>query len=148
MNARTLTARLNRTQRGRPRKNPPADAAVRIENAAARGASVIGIARSLRIGKTTLARWLDESPDLREAIERGRERERAALHDVLFKAATKGGNIIAAAMLLKMRHGYREGDQGEQGNRVAIVFNLPGAMTREEWEKAKVIPHDDSANSN
>jgi hypothetical protein len=35
--------------------------------------------------------------------------------------------------LLKSRHGYREGEQEQQGNRVQITFNLPGAKKPEEF---------------
>ena len=47
---------------------------------------------------------------------------------------------VNAMFLLKSRHGYREGDPGEQGNRLNIVFNLPGAMTREDFMKTVVAP--------
>jgi hypothetical protein len=36
--------------------------------------------------------------------------------------------------LLKARHGYREGDQQEQANKVSVTFNLPGAMTAEQYK--------------
>jgi hypothetical protein len=93
---------------------------------------MVGIARGLNTGINQLRRWIDENPALEEAIAQGRESERFALHSGLFRAA-KRGNIIAAMFLLKARHGYREGDQGGEANRVSITFALPGAMTPEQF---------------
>jgi hypothetical protein len=118
---------------GRPRLRPPPDAADRIEAAAANGASVIGVANALGVGKDALRRWLDEEAALQEAFDRGRERERMALHNALYRAATEQGNMVAAMFLLKARHGYREGDQSEQGNRLNITFTMPAPLTREQW---------------
>ena len=86
------------------------------------------IARQLR--EAALA---EEDPVLRQAFDRGRETERHTLHNVLYRAATELGNTTAAMFLLKARHGYREGDQGEQANRVQITFTLPGAMQPEQF---------------
>lgn len=113
---------------GRPRLEPKPNAAERIAELAAAGSSMRGVSSALGVSKDVLGRWLKEYPDLQEAFERGRERERRELHNVLFKAATEGANIVAAMFLLKARHGYREGDQGESGNRPTININLPGAM--------------------
>lgn len=114
------------------RKFPPANAARRIEQLAASGHSLIGVARGLDASADKLRAWLDEDPALAEALARGRESERFELHNVLYRAARKG-NIIAAMFLLKARHGYREGDQGGEANRVSITFALPGAMTPEQF---------------
>ena len=43
------------------------------------------------------------------------------------------GDKISAMFLLKARHGYIEGAQDVQGNRVNIVFALPGAMKPENF---------------
>lgn len=91
-----------------------------------------GIAAALAISVDTFRKWLDEYPELNEAFDKGREKERAALHGSLYDAAMKG-NAVAAMFLLKSRHGYREGDQGEQANRVSINFTLPGAMPVEKF---------------
>ncbi|MDB5851081.1 MAG: hypothetical protein JWP29_4833 [Rhodoferax sp.] len=116
---------------GRPRKEPPADAAAIITDACAKGASKIGVAMALAVDVRVLDRWLSEQPSLKDAFDRGRERERGTLHDVLFQCAIgKNGkdSLIAAMFLLKARHGYVEGDQGDHGNRVNVTFNIPGAM--------------------
>lgn len=73
-----------------------------------------------------LDRWMDENPALKEAFSQGREKERQMLHDVLTNAA-KSGNVVAAIFLTKARHGYIEGQQEAQANRVSVTFNIPAA---------------------
>lgn len=125
---------------GKPRMPIPKDAEEVIRKLAAEGHSHIGIAAALGCCKNTLTKWMDENPALRNALDQGREKERHTLHNVLYTAATKDKNCTAAMFLLKSRHGYREGDQNEQANRVSINFTLPGAMKLEDF--SKVIQHD------
>ena len=113
---------------GRPKKPIPANAAEKIRELSATGHSVVGIAQQLKTSPHTLARWMDESPELKEALDQGREKERYTLHNMLYLAATKSGNTTAAMFLLKSRHNYVEGFQGDSANRVTINFALPGAM--------------------
>lgn len=127
---------------GRPRAEPPADAAERIREAAAQGATMVGVGNAVGVSREILKRWMDEDEELREAFDAGRELERHELHNMLSTSAKKG-NIIAAMFLLKARHGYREGDQGEQGNRVNVTFNLPGAMTIEQFAGSNKSKDDD-----
>lgn len=112
---------------GRPRKQPPADALQVIQDACALGASKQGVAMAMGVSVDVLTRWMDENAELKEAFAQGRERERQMLHDVLTNAA-KNGNVVAAIFLTKARHGYREGDQESQANRVSINFQIPGAL--------------------
>ena len=138
-----MTQRVNRPHKkaGRKAKAPPANAAARIESLAATGHSVVGIARGLNTSKEIVARWIAEDPALAEALARGREAERFALHNRLYRAAMKG-NIVAAMFLLKARHGYKEGDSTEVANKVQITFALPGAMNADQF---KVIDHEPDA---
>ena len=121
----------------RPRKEPPPDAAERIRALAADGWSVLGIARYFEIGPDLLrGRWFDEYPELRDALEQGREQERHALHNRLYRMAMEGEGreaAIAAMFLLKARHGYREGESQDQSNRVALTFNMPAALPLEKF---------------
>src|SRR5438045_3199725 len=126
-----MTKPVNRPHKQRA-KLPPANVAQRIEQLAASGHSLVGVARGCNTSADTLRRWVDEDPALAEALARGRESERFELHNILYRAA-KRGNVIAAMFLLKARHGYREGDQGGEANRVSIVFQLPGALTPEQF---------------
>jgi Homeodomain-like domain len=126
---------------GRSRKEAPADAALHIQFFAADGFSIVGIAEKFGVSRNTLDRWIADSPDLREALDRGREKERHTLHNRLYRIAVESDDekaaSIAAMFLLKARHGYKEGDPGEQANRVSVTFNLPGALTREQFAEAR-----------
>lgn len=135
-------------KRGRKPMQPPRDAATRIEALAADGWSILGIARQLGTYPDTFRRWLDEFPELQTAIDNGRENERQALHNMLYRQAMEKGNSTAAMFLLKARHGYREGDQSETGNKVQINFQLPGALSMSEFQNAnpKVIDANTSTN--
>lgn len=129
------------------RKKPPADAAKKLLAMSADGVNKKGLAYGLGTTVETLNKWLELHPELQQAIDQGREREHKALHNALYKAAVEGGNVTAAIFLLKARHGYREGDQGEIANRVSINFQLPGAMRLEDFTKdvtppAREIGHD------
>jgi hypothetical protein len=75
---------------------------------------------------------MEEDTELAEAFERGRETERHNLHNKLYRQGM-AGLAIASMFLLKARHGYREGDQSDQSNRVAITFNLPGAQPLDKF---------------
>lgn len=124
---------------GRRPKKPPKDAAQRIYTAAATGASQKSMAIALGCAHDTLQRWLDENQELRDALDAGRESERQTLHNRVFDIATNGegrDSLLAAFFLLKSRHGYREGDQEAQANRVSINFQLPGAQP---FDPSKVI---------
>lgn len=110
-----------------------------IEALAASGHTVIGIAAAFGTTKKVLAKWLDENPELEEAFDRGRERERHALHNKLYRQAMSG--IWQCSMfLLKARHGYREGDQSDQSNKVSITFTLPGAQPLEQFLEHESSP--------
>jgi len=49
---------------------------------------------------------------------------------------------------LKARHGYREGDQSDNANRVAITFNLPAALSAEQYALAKAAKVTIDGNAN
>lgn len=117
---------------GRPRKEPPTNAADVIRLAASTGASKKGVGMALGVDDAILTRWLDESPELKAAFDEGREKERASLHNVLYEAAMAGA-VVPALFLLKARHGYQEGQQEGQANRVSVMFNIPGAMPLEKY---------------
>lgn len=124
---------------GRPRKLPPKNAAELIHDLAADGFSVRGVAARLGTSQDTLRLWFERHPELQEAFEQGRESERYALHNRLYRAAMEDGNITAGIFLLKARHGYREGDQGDTANRVSINFTLPGALPMAQFIEGEAI---------
>jgi hypothetical protein len=143
-----MTKKVNRPhkKRGFPPRQPPAavPTPVLVEALAADGRDMIGVAAAFATSTDTLRRWMDENADLHEAFKRGRERERQALHNKLYRAAMNG-NTVAAIFLLKSRHGYREGDQSDTANKVSITFTLPAAVKPEDF--AKVVEHE-PANTN
>jgi hypothetical protein len=118
------------------RKQPPPDVCATIEELAAAGGTIVGIAAALKTTREVLRRWMTENPALQHAFDFGRERERHELHSLLVRDARDGEKPnINAMFLLKARHGYREGDAGEQGSRVNITFNIPAALSREDFMK-------------
>ncbi|WP_370600475.1 hypothetical protein [Pseudomonas nitroreducens] len=128
----------DKTPRNRPtgtRKKPPSGAAKKLQQMAAEGWNKKGLAFGLGTTVETLNCWLELYPELQQAVDQGREREHLALYTSLYDAATKGGNVTAAIFLLKARHGYREGDQSEIANRVSVIFEMPGAMSLEDFTK-------------
>jgi hypothetical protein len=135
-----VTSKVNRPHKrpGRRRKRAPRDAAERIEALAADGFSMRGIASGLDVAYDTLRKWLDEEASLRDAFERGRERERHVLHNRLYRIATESQSerdaSIAAMFLLKARFGYREGDQSDSGNRVQVAITLPSALSMDQFK--------------
>ncbi|MBI1360007.1 MAG: hypothetical protein GC155_06945 [Alphaproteobacteria bacterium] len=113
---------------GRPLKQPPPDAALRIRELAEEGHNKLGVANLLGTSADTFRRWLDEYPDLKEQYELGRGRQEFALTNVLYRKAMNG-DTIAALFLLKARFGWREGEQQDAAaSRVNITFQLPGAL--------------------
>ncbi|MEP7063769.1 MAG: hypothetical protein ABI881_15370 [Betaproteobacteria bacterium] len=137
-----MTARITRPRikPGPAPKVAPADAAQRIEAMAADGFSIVGVARGLGTSKDTLHRWMDDDPSLQEAFDSGREKERHALHNMLFRQAVEKNNVVAAFFLLKCRHSYVENAAVESGNRVQITFTLPGAVPLADFQ-TKTIEH-------
>lgn len=116
---------------------PPPGTAEKLREAASAGFTKLGCA--LRLGTTAeiLRRWIDQYPELQEAFDQGREQERHTLHNVLYRQAVEQGNATAAMFLLKTKHGYREGDQSDQANRITINFSLPGALPMAEFVESK-----------
>jgi AcrR family transcriptional regulator len=128
---------------GRPCLPIPADAATRIREYAADGFTVTGIAAKLGIGRRTLYDWFERDETLKEALEQGRAEEERSLAKRLYRTAVEGEGkeaVTAAIFLLKAKHGWREGERTDDGApRVNITFNLPGALSREEFMKSVVM---------
>lgn len=112
-----------------------------IEDMASQGHALVNIAKACNISKDLFQVWREKFPEVQNALELGRERERHDLHNALYQQAMDKGNVTAAIFLLKARHGYKEYDQSEQANKVAITFNLPApAQSMEDY--LKVVSND------
>jgi len=94
-----------------PRKLAPEGAAEDIRRLASEGYGQVGIAAHFKVSRDCLKRWIDESEELNDAYEMGKESERQALHAMVVASAkaNKGANVNAF-FLLKTRHGYVETD--------------------------------------
>lgn len=106
------------------RKKPKANTAEIVEELASQGHSILNISRALKISKELFYVWREQYPEIETALQHGKEKERHDLHNALYRSAMNG-NVTSAIFLLKARHGYREGDQSDLANKVAITFNLP-----------------------
>ncbi len=124
------------------RVNPPFPNYVMVPQIiamASTGFSKVGVARHFGVTFVTLQRWFEEDATLQEAFLQGREQERQALHNVLYKLAIDEKDKVSAMFLLKARHGYREGDTQDYSNKVSITFNLPGAMSAAEYKTIEAV---------
>lgn len=127
-----MTKAIARRKPGPKPTMPPAGAVELVRELAADGWSVVGIAHRMGVDRKTFERWLEREPALHDAMALGREQERHVLHNIIYRKAVEKEDTTAAIMLLNSRHGYRS-DQSDQGNRPSITINLPGAMTRQQF---------------
>ncbi len=137
-----------RKHRQKQRENPkdvrtitklPKGALENVKRWATESASKGAIARRLGMDHKTFRVLMEQNPDLKAAYDEGVEAEHHAL-----VSALKGqmhNSPVPAIFLLKTRHGYREGDQSELGNRVSVTFNLPGAQPLDAFKRGQVIEH-------
>lgn len=117
---------------GRKPSSPPAGAADQVRELAADGWSVVGISYRLGVDRKTFSKWLERDPALQDALDQGREQERYALHNMLYRRATEKEDVNAATALLRARHGYGESN-ADQASRVSVNVVLPGALTMQQF---------------
>ncbi len=98
-----------------------------ITELAARGCSVVTIAKALRMSKDSFVACRRRQPECEEAYQRGLAVEHDALVSNLRDAADEG-NVVANIFLLKARHQYEEGKPLE----VNVAINTGGVV---------VVPH-------
>jgi len=114
--------------------HPPKAAAKMVKDLTSRGCSEVTIAKALGVSRHIWEGWRDDYPEIQAAWEEGRGIEHDKLFNVLFEAATKKKNIVAAMFLLKARHGYKENADFTIQNKVAVTFEVPGAMPANVYE--------------
>jgi hypothetical protein len=121
------------------RQRPPADVCATIHEMAAGHKSLKLIAHELGTNPEILRRWMTDDPNLQWAFESGRAQAEHELKMQLVEAGRENDKLnLNALVMLKCMHGWREGDQADQGNRVAITFNLPAALSREDFLKTVI----------
>lgn len=146
-----LTERQGQKQRNNPPAVKPrtkvtkADIA-KVQRWASESASKGAIARRLGMDQKTFRALMEQNPEFRAAYDEGVEAEHQMLVNALKRQLDK--SPVPAIFLLKTRHGYREGDQSEQGNRVSVTFNLPGAQPLEAFRRGTVIEHNANGGGN
>ncbi len=116
------------------KKNPPENAVSIVQEMASRGNEQRSICKALGVSYDTWLRWKDEHPEIKEALDQGRAIEHDLLVGSLLESAVKQKNVTAAIFLLKTRHGYRENEPLDQGPKVQINFELPGAVDPKTYE--------------
>ena len=121
------------------KKKPPQGCAAETRALAATGNSIRGIAAYFGVDVATFNRSMDENPELAESFANGRDHERQTLHNMLYRKAIDKQDTVCALFLLKCRHQYFENDRSDQSNRVQVVFNLPGAMTPEQYKTIEAV---------
>ncbi|WP_417713990.1 hypothetical protein [Pseudophaeobacter arcticus] len=96
-----------------------------VGDLAARGCSVVTIARALGMGRDAFRAVRGRQPEVEDALEQGRAVEHDALVGNL-RAAADEGNIVANIFLLKARHQYREGEAIEAN--LSVNVNTGGVL--------------------
>jgi hypothetical protein len=129
----------------RPFEKFPSGAKTHLEGMARTGLlSESAAAVSLGMPLSEFRRVIKEHGPSREIWETSLAIERDNLLGALYDKAM-GGDTKAAGTLLAVRHGMSEKQPQGAGDRVCVVFNLPAAMTTEQYMKAldaKAIGHD------
>ena len=94
-----------------------------VEELAAKGCSVVTIAKALGVDKETFRHIRGRDPAVEEAFEAGRAKEHDRLVSNLNTAAASG-NVVASIFLLRARHGY----QSAEGIDVNVNVNTGGVL--------------------
>ncbi|OQX17734.1 MAG: hypothetical protein BWK76_09685 [Desulfobulbaceae bacterium A2] len=132
----------------RPFEKFPTGAKTHLEGMARTGLlSESAAAVSLGMPLSEFRRVIKEHGPSREIWETSLAIERDQLFAALYDKAVNGGDSKAASTLLAVRHGLSEKQPQGAGDRVCVVFNLPSALSPEEYQKAisvkqEAIGHD------
>lgn len=109
-----------------------------VEELAAKGCSVVTIAKALGVDKETFRHIRGRDPAVEEAFEAGRAME----HDRLvanLNTAAESGNVVASIFLLRARHGYQsaEGIDVNVNVQTGGVLVVPAEVTVEQYLEMK-----------
>lgn len=103
-----------------------------VEELAAKGCSVVTIAKALGVDKETFRHIRARDPAVEEAFESGRAKEHDRLVGNLNTAAASG-NVVASIFLLRARHGYQSNEGVDVHVHSGGVLVVPAEMTVEEY---------------
>lgn len=112
----------------------------------AQGWPLTSIARLLGVDVEGFERWRAKDKKLAAAYQDGRDRRQQKLVDSLYQRAVnqkdKTGDR-SAKFLLRNEYGYVDYGEGtaDEGSRVAVVINLPGAMSEADYRKKLAAAH-------
>jgi hypothetical protein len=121
------------------RQQPPQDVYATIHQLAVAHKALKVIAHELGTNPEMLRRWMTDDPQLTWAYDSGKAVAEHELKMCLVEGARENERLnLSALVVLKCAHGWREGDPGEQASRVNITFNLPGALSPEDFMKQVV----------
>ena len=119
----------------RPRKHLPAGAREFIMAQAESGAlQETKAARGLGLSLDKFRRIIRDDPDAAALWREALAVERDALVKRLYERAQEG-DVKAASYLLAARHGLREADGGDAGQRSSVVISLPAAASERDWRR-------------
>lgn len=123
----------------RPFEKFPSGAKTHLEGMARTGLlSESAAAVSLGMPLSEFRRVIKEHGPSREIWETSLAIERDQLFTALYSKAMDGDSK-AASTLLAVRHGLSEKQPQGAGDRVCVVFNLPSALSPEEYAKAITV---------
>lgn len=124
---------------GRPRRTlPPGSRDMLLSLAKSGTLKESAAAQHLGISMTEFRRLLRDNEQAKEiwseALATERDELLGKLHDL-----AKGGDRAAIQFLLSARHGMSDKTPPPSSDRVTVVFNLPQAMTPEQYAKALTV---------
>ena len=123
----------------RPRKHLPAGAAQFIRDQAASGClQETKCARALGLSLDVFRRVIRDDPDAAAVWREALATERDAIVQRMYRLAMEG-DTKAASFLLSARHGLRENDGGDAGQRSNITIQLPASMSEAQYKRVMQV---------
>jgi len=124
---------------GRPRINLRPEDYELVEQLAAWGASINTIAKRVGVSYGAMRNILARDSKAKEAFDNGRGHMESQVKNALLKVAIDPEHpkqVTAAIVVLKMFYGYTDQPvQKMPENKVEITFQLPGALSPEQYKK-------------
>ena len=110
---------------------------------------IMSVAESGALQETKVARGLGLSLEIFRRIIRADEHAAALWREAMaverdtivsrMYARALEGDVPAARFMLAARHGLREQDGGDAGQRSSVVIQLPGSMSEEQYKRVMQV---------